>query len=461
MVPDPMTAFDQGPWPRDLLGAVQRAGYTEPTAIQAQSWPIALQGYDMISVAKTGSGKTVAFLFPGLMHIAERGNGRDARGPMMLALAPTRELATQIQEECYKFGQAAGVHSVCLYGGAPKGRQLSQLRARPQICIATPGRLNDLLESRMVDLSSATYVVLDEADRMLDMGFEPQIRRILQNVPVDRQTLFFTATWPKAVIRVATAILTNPIQVNIGETDQLVANKDITQTIEILSGFAKETRMMEILNKPPDGCEPLKALVFCSTKRMCDQIGRSIGNLAGVIHGDKEQRERDWILNQFRQGRTPVLVATDVAARGLDIKDCNMVINYDFPNQIEDYVHRIGRTGRAGNKGWAFSFLDAEETNMAKKLVPILKDANQIISPEIEDMAHRAGYGRGGGRGGRGGRSRGGRGGRGGGGYGGGGGGYGGGGGGYGGGGGGYGSAGGASRGGGSYSGYGAGSRPY
>ena len=393
-VPDPMMNFDAGPWPKPLLDAVKRAGYTEPTAIQSQSWPIALQGYDMISVAKTGSGKTVAFLFPGLMHIAERGNGRNARGPMMLALAPTRELATQIQEECMKFGSSCGVGSVCLYGGAPKGRQLQQLRNRPQICIATPGRLNDLLESRMVDMSSATYVVLDEADRMLDMGFEPQIRKILQHVPVDRQTLFFTATWPKAVIRVATAILTNPIQVNIGDTDQLVANKDITQTIEVCSGFEKEKRLMEILNNPPEGCDPLKALVFCSTKRMCDQLGRSVGNLAGIIHGDKEQRERDWILNQFRQGRTPVLVATDVAARGLDVKDCNLVINYDFPNQIEDYVHRIGRTGRAGKKGWAFSFIDGGEGNMARKLIPILRDANQIVSPEIEEMARSAGFGR-------------------------------------------------------------------
>ena len=462
-VPDPMVSFDAGPWPAPLMGAVKRAGYENPTAIQAQSWPIALQGYDMISVAKTGSGKTVAFLFPGLMHIAERGNGRNARGPMMLALAPTRELATQIQEECNKFGQSVGVFSVCLYGGAPKGRQLHQLRNRPQICIATPGRLNDLLESRHVDMSSATYVVLDEADRMLDMGFEPQIRKILSHVPVDRQTLFFTATWPKAVIRVATAILTNPIQVNIGETDQLVANKDITQSVEICAGFEKEKRLMDILNNPPEGCDPLKALVFCSTKRMCDQIGRSIGNLAGIIHGDKEQRERDWILNSFRTGRTPVLVATDVAARGLDIKDCNLVVNYDFPNQIEDYVHRIGRTGRAGKKGWAFSFIDGGEGNMARKLVPILRDANQVVPPEIEEMARSAGMGRGrNGRGGRGGRGRGGGGyrggggGYGGGGYGGGGGGYGGGGyggggggGGYGGGGGGYGGGGGGYGGGG------------
>ena len=309
---------------------------------------------------------------------------------MAVVLAPTRELATQIQDETLKFGSSVACYSVVVYGGASKGYQLRSLRSRPQIVVATPGRLNDFLEMGAVDLRESSYVVLDEADRMLDMGFEPQIRKILQKVPSQRQTLFFTATWPKAVIRVATAILTNPVQVNIGDTDQLVANKDITQKIEILTGFEKQKRLMDILNNPP--CpQPLKALIFCSTKKMCDQLGRAVGNLAAVIHGDKDQRERDWVMNSFRSGRSPVLIATDVAARGLDIKECNLVINFDFPGQIEDYVHRIGRTGRAGEKGWAHSFLDPGEGNMARKLIPILRDAKQEVTPELEEQARRGG----------------------------------------------------------------------
>uniref|UniRef100_A0A7R9XYM2 RNA helicase n=1 Tax=Micromonas pusilla TaxID=38833 RepID=A0A7R9XYM2_MICPS len=393
--PDPQQTFAEGGWPQQLLDAVTRAGYTSPTPIQAQSWPIALQGYDLISVAKTGSGKTVGYLFPGIMHIRARANGPRPVGPTVAVLAPTRELATQIQEETAKFGRAIGMFSVCLYGGAPKGMQLRELRSGPQIAIATPGRLNDFLESGAVNLGSATYVVLDEADRMLDMGFEPQIRKILARAPPARQTLFFTATWPKAVVRVATAILTNPIQVNIGDTDSLVANKDISQVIEVCGGFQKQQRLMEVLRNPP--AQPLKAIVFCSTKRMCDQIGRSMGGMGAVIHGDKEQRERDYIINQFKSGRVPVLVATDVAARGLDIKEVNLVVNFDFPNQIEDYVHRIGRTGRAGNKGHAHSFIEPGEGNMARKLIPILRDAGQTVSPEIQEMATRGGGGGGGG----------------------------------------------------------------
>ena len=331
------------------------------------------------------------------MHIRARANGPRPVGPTVAVLAPTRELATQIQEETAKFGRAIGMFSVCLYGGAPKGMQLRELRSGPQIAIATPGRLNDFLESGAVNLGSATYVVLDEADRMLDMGFEPQIRKILARAPPARQTLFFTATWPKAVVRVATAILTNPIQVNIGDTDSLVANKDISQVIEVCGGFQKQQRLMEVLRNPP--AQPLKAIVFCSTKRMCDQIGRSMGGMGAVIHGDKEQRERDYIINQFKSGRVPVLVATDVAARGLDIKEVNLVVNFDFPNQIEDYVHRIGRTGRAGNKGHAHSFIEPGEGNMARKLIPILRDAGQTVSPEIQEMATRGGGGGGGGRG--------------------------------------------------------------
>eukprot|EP00245_Coleochaete_scutata_P017520 TRINITY_DN862_c0_g2_i1.p1 TRINITY_DN862_c0_g2~~TRINITY_DN862_c0_g2_i1.p1 ORF type:complete len:626 (+),score=125.81 TRINITY_DN862_c0_g2_i1:242-1879(+) len=392
-VPAPFTTFEAGNFPPEIMAEFRRAGFPAPTPIQAQSWPVAMQGRDVVAIAKTGSGKTLGYLLPGMMNISRVRN--DPRnGPTVLVLAPTRELATQIQDEAVKFGRSSHLSITCVYGGAPKGPQLRDIERGCDIVIATPGRLNDFLESRKIQLRQVAYLVLDEADRMLDMGFEPQIRKIVQQIQSRRQTLMYTATWPKEVINIARDLLYEPVQVNIGNTNELAANKAITQIVEVLQPYDKERRLVAILRTLERGA---KVIIFCSTKRMCDQLSRSLMREFGAaaIHGDKSQQERDSVLAQFRSGRTPVLVATDVAARGLDIKDVMCVINYDFPNGVEDYVHRIGRTGRAGASGMAHTLFTAQDGKYARELIKVLEGANQQVPPELRGLQ---GMGGGGGR---------------------------------------------------------------
>ncbi|KAJ6799468.1 putative DEAD-box ATP-dependent RNA helicase 14 isoform X3 [Iris pallida] len=380
--PHPFTTFGSTGFPSVLLKEVQCAGFSAPTPIQAQSWPIALEGRDIVAVAKTGSGKTLGYIIPGFVHLKRLCNNSKI-GPTVLVLSPTRELATQIQEEAQKFGRSSSISSVCLYGGAPKGPQLKELYRGVDIVIATPGRLNDFLEMKSVNLDQVSYLVLDEADRMLDMGFEPQIRKIVNAIPPRRQTLMFTATWPKEVRNIAADLLVNPVQVNIGNIDELVANKSITQYVEVITPMEKQRRLEQILRSQQPGS---KIIVFCSTKRMCDQLARNLNHQFGAaaIHGDKNQSERDSVLSQFRSGNSPILVATDVAARGLDVKDIRVVVNYDFPTGVEDYVHRIGRTGRAGAKGEAYTFFCDQDSKYASDLVKILEGASQQVSWGVE-----------------------------------------------------------------------------
>ncbi|CAA7031388.1 unnamed protein product [Microthlaspi erraticum] len=389
--PPPFMSFEASGFPPELLREVYSAGFSAPSPIQAQSWPIAMQNRDIVAIAKTGSGKTLGYLIPGFMHLQR--NRKDSRmGPTILVLSPTRELATQIQVEAVKFGKSSRISCACLYGGAPKGPQLREIERGVDIVVATPGRLNDILEMRKISLQQISYLVLDEADRMLDMGFEPQIRKIVNEVPTKRQTLMYTATWPKEVRRIAADLLSNPAQVNIGNVDELVANKSITQTIEVIPPMEKQRRLEQILRSQEPGS---KIIIFCSTKRMCDTLARNLTRTFGAaaIHGDKSQPERDDVLNQFRSGRTPVLVATDVAARGLDVKDIRVVVNYDFPNGVEDYVHRIGRTGRAGATGLAYTFFGDQDAKHATDLIKILEGANQKVPPEVREMATRGGGG--------------------------------------------------------------------
>ena len=386
-IPPPFMTFDATGFPPEILREIYSAGFSNPTPIQAQTWPVALQGRDIVAIATTGSGKTLGYLMPAFILLRQRRNN-PLNGPTVLVLAPTRELATQIQDEAVKFGRSSRFSCTCLYGGAPKAQQLKELDRGADIVVATPGRLNDILEMKKIDFGQVSLLVLDEADRMLDMGFEPQIRKIVNEIPPRRQTLMYTATWPKEVRKIASDLLVNPVQVNIGSVDELAANKAITQYVEFVPQMEKQRRLEQILRSQERGS---KVIIFCSTKRLCDQLARSIGRNYGAaaIHGDKSQSERDWVLNQFRSGKSPVLVATDVAARGLDIKDIRVVINYDFPTGVEDYVHRIGRTGRAGATGVSYTFFSEQDWKHASDLIKVLEGANQHVPPELRQMTLR------------------------------------------------------------------------
>ncbi|KAL3686205.1 hypothetical protein R1sor_004227 [Riccia sorocarpa] len=391
-VPDPFMTFDSTGFPPSLMKELHCAGFDSPSPIQALSWPIALQMRDVVAVSKTGSGKTLGYLLPAFLRL-QKNRSTYRQSPTVLVLAPTRELANQIREEAVKFGRSSRIMTTCVSGGAPKGPQLRDIQRGVDIIVATPGRLNDLLEMGAVNLQQVSYLVLDEADRMLDMGFEPQIRAIVEQMPVKRQTLMYTATWPKEVRKIARDLMVDPVQVNVGNSDQLSANKSITQHVEIVSRSAKDRRLEQILQGQEEGA---KVLIFCSTKRMCDELSMSLRRDFGALalHGDKSQRERDFVLQQFRKGKASILVATDVAARGLDVKDIRLVINYDFPTGVEDYVHRIGRTGRAGATGVAHTFFSNDDSKHARELIKVLESTNQVVPPELRQM----GGGRGGDR---------------------------------------------------------------
>lgn len=317
-IPKPITSFDEAGFPDYVLTEVKAEGFDKPTGIQCQGWPMALSGRDMIGVAATGSGKTLSYCLPGIVHINAQPLLQPGDGPIVLVLAPTRELAVQIQKECSKFGHSSRIRNTCVYGGVPKSQQIRDLHRGSEIVIATPGRLIDMLEIGKTNLKRVTYLVLDEADRMLDMGFEPQIRKIVDQIRPDRQTLMWSATWPKEVQRLAADYLHNPIQVQIGSLE-LSASHNITQLVEVISSFEKRDRLSKHLETASEDKES-KILIFASTKRTCDDITKYLredGWPALAIHGDKDQRERDWVLNEFREGRSPIMVATDVAARGI------------------------------------------------------------------------------------------------------------------------------------------------
>ncbi|RYP08254.1 hypothetical protein DL764_001988 [Monosporascus ibericus] len=402
-VPKPVETFDEAGFPRYVMDEVKAQGFPAPTAIQSQGWPMALSGRDVVGIAETGSGKTLTYCLPAIVHINAQPLLAHGDGPIVLILAPTRELAVQIQQEISKFGKSSRIRNTCVYGGVPRGPQIRDLTKGVEVCIATPGRLIDMLEGQKTNLRRVTYLVLDEADRMLDMGFEPQIRKIISQIRPDRQTLMWSATWPKEVRALAAEFQTDFIQVNIGSMD-LSANHRITQIVEVVNESEKRERMIKHLEKIMDNKEN-KALIFVGTKRVADDITRFLrqdGWPALSIHGDKQQNERDWVLDQFKTSKSPIMVATDVASRGIDVRNITHVINYDYPNNSEDYIHRIGRTGRAGAKGTAITLFTTDNSKQARDLISVLQEAKQQVDPRLQEMARYGGGGGGGRYGGRG-----------------------------------------------------------
>uniref|UniRef100_A0A2M4AJZ0 RNA helicase n=2 Tax=Anopheles triannulatus TaxID=58253 RepID=A0A2M4AJZ0_9DIPT len=388
-IPNPVQTFAQafGDYP-DLMEELRKQGFTKPSPIQSQGWPVLLQGEDMIGIAQTGTGKTLAFLLPAFIHIEGQSTPRSERGgPNVLVLAPTRELALQIEKEVSKY-QFRDIKAVCLYGGGDRRAQMNVVRKGVEIIIATPGRLNDLVQEGVVNVSSITYLVLDEADRMLDMGFEPQIRKVLLDIRPDRQTVMTSATWPDGVRRLAQSYMHDPIQVYVGTLD-LAAVHTVTQHIECLDEEDKYNRIMQFVKHmgPKD-----KVIIFCGKKTRADDLSSEFV-LSDIgcqsIHGNREQADREQALEDIKRGVVRILIATDVASRGLDIEDITHVVNYDFPRNIEEYVHRVGRTGRAGRSGTALSFVTRSDWAVAAELIKILEEANQEVPDEIRDMAAR------------------------------------------------------------------------
>ncbi|KAI1813569.1 DEAD-domain-containing protein [Poronia punctata] len=419
-VPEPVLAFSHPPLDEHLLRNIELARYQVPTPVQKYSIPIVMGGRDLMACAQTGSGKTGGFLFPILSQAFLTGPspvpanaagnfGRQRKAyPTSLILAPTRELVSQIYEESRKFAYRSWVRPCVVYGGADIGSQLRQIERGCDLLVATPGRLVDLIERGRISLQNIKYLVLDEADRMLDMGFEPQIRRIVEGEDMPsvqhRQTLMFSATFPRDIQMLARDFLKDYIFLSVGRVGS--TSENITQKVEYVEDADKRSVLLDILHTHGAGL----TLIFVETKRMADSLSDFLINQnfpATSIHGDRTQRERERALEMFRNARCPILVATAVAARGLDIPNVTHVINYDLPTDIDDYVHRIGRTGRAGNTGHSTAFFNRGNRGVVRELLDLLKEANQEVPAFLETIARESSFGGGGGRGGRSGGGRG------------------------------------------------------
>ena len=354
-----------------LVRALEHEGYTKPTPIQTQAIPAALAGRDLLACAQTGTGKTAAFMLPVLQRLAAA-TRRDRRAIRALVLTPTRELAAQIGERTQAYGRHLGLSHVVIYGGVSQRAQEGALRRGCDVLIATPGRLLDLLQQGVLSLADVELLVLDEADRMLDMGFIHDVRRVLTRLTNRKQTLFFSATMPPEIKRLADDILRSPEAIAV--TPKVTAAPTVTHAVHHVSHADKRPLLLRVL-----GGEARRAIVFTRTKHGANRIGEHLaraGISSGVLHGNKSQNARERTLDAFRDGSVRVLVATDIAARGIDVDDVGLVVNYDLPNVAESYVHRIGRAGRAGASGAAVSFCDPTER-------PLLWDIERLLAFRI------------------------------------------------------------------------------
>eukprot|EP01102_Stenamoeba_stenopodia_P001078 TRINITY_DN1094_c0_g1_i1.p1 TRINITY_DN1094_c0_g1~~TRINITY_DN1094_c0_g1_i1.p1 ORF type:complete len:625 (-),score=150.66 TRINITY_DN1094_c0_g1_i1:26-1900(-) len=390
----PIVELDDTPFPEEIKKIFKSKGFEKPTPVQSVGWSLTLQNHDTIGVAETGSGKTLTFMIPLSEHVKLQNPKHTRKSPFVakpraIVLAPTRELAQQIHDEARPYLASNKQESVVVYGGAQKSTQLSNLeKTGGHIVIGTPGRLTDLIESGYISLEQVSFVVFDEADRMLDMGFHDQIRLIMKFVPPVRQTMMWSATWPKEVRSLADEFVTHDaVRFNVG-SEELMANKRIRQNFVFCSDEGRHPKLITLLSQISE--EKGKAIIFVNKKSDVDKLSWELEKEkidCVTIHGDKTQAQRDDSLLNFRRNRVRVLIATDVAARGLDVKDVSHVINYDAPLNAESYVHRIGRTGRAGAEGVSVTFFTPFNASLATEFIPILKEAKQEIPSELLDYA--------------------------------------------------------------------------
>jgi len=361
-----------------LLRAVTEEGYTTPTPIQIQAIPPLLAGKDLLGCAQTGTGKTAAFALPILQRFhSNQYKGQGARPIRALIITPTRELASQISDSFSAYGAHTRLRHTVVFGGVRQGPQAQALKKGVDILVATPGRLLDLMGQKLIKLRNLEVFVLDEADRMLDMGFIIDIRRVIAQIPEKRQTLLFSATMPAAIQGLADSLLNDPVEVRV--SPETPAAETVAQSVYLVEWHDKQALLEHLLG----GKDATRVLIFTRTKRGADKVSDHL-KLAGInadaIHSDKTQVARERALARFKQGKTPVLVASDVAARGIDIDNISHVINYDMPNEAEVYVHRIGRTGRAGLQGVAWSFCGVEERYLLSAVEELLDQTIDIIS---------------------------------------------------------------------------------
>jgi ATP-dependent RNA helicase RhlE len=367
-----------------ILRALAARNYTTPTPIQARAIPHLLQGRDLLGIAQTGTGKTAAFALPMLQLLTKSNLRPRPRQPRSLVLAPTRELATQIADSFEAYGKHLHQRVAIVFGGVGQSPQVQALQRGVDVLVATPGRLLDLMQQRHCDLGDLEILVLDEADRMLDMGFLPDVRRILQRIPAERHSLLFSATMPADITQLANSLLRDPLRVEV--TPPAATADRIDQSVHFVKKDKKRDLLVELLSDP----QFVRTLVFTRTKHGADRVARALtkaGIEAHAIHGNKSQGARERALDGFRDGSAPVLVATDIAARGIDVPEITHVVNFDLPNVPESYVHRIGRTARAGRDGIAISFCDETEQEY-------LRDIEKLIRKRIPVAGKQAGGGR-------------------------------------------------------------------
>eukprot|EP00835_Amoeboradix_gromovi_P003876 NODE_274_length_12130_cov_0.238800.p2 type:complete len:766 gc:universal NODE_274_length_12130_cov_0.238800:9324-11621(+) len=390
--PKPIKTWEQAGLPHACFRViVEELKFAKPTPIQCQALPIALSGRDIIGIAKTGSGKSLAFLLPLFRHVMAQKPIEVGDGPIGIILAPTRELANQIYKECKNFTRSHNINAVCAYGGSNIAANISDLKKVTHILVSTPGRMIDLMTAgsgKILSLNRVTYFVLDEADRMFDLGFEPQVMRIVRNVRPDAQKLLFSATFPRQMNSLARKILIRPIQVVVGGLS--VVCNDVALHVEVFyEEERKWWRLLQVLGEEFKKNPNSRVLVFVDRQESCEYLLGELfkrGYCSMSLHGSKDQSERDSVITDFKCGNIPIVIATSVAARGLDVKGLNLVVNYDCPNHYEDMVHRCGRTGRAGNKGVAYTFITREQEQYAPEIARALSASKTPIPDDLQKL---------------------------------------------------------------------------